>query len=615
MLKRILLPTILLLLGYGFWLSPDFKTLTAGVAIFLFGMLSLEEGFKAFTGGILEQLLQRTTDRLWKALAFGMLVTTLMQSSSLVSVITISFLSAGLLGLTAGIGIIFGANLGTTTGAWLVAGFGLKVDIAAYALPILVFGVILVFQKRRELKGAGYILAGIGFLFLGIAYMKDGFDAFKATLDLSRYALPGLSGLLVYTLVGMFATVVMQSSHATLVLTITALSAGQLSYDNALALAIGANIGTTISALLGALGANQAGRRLAGAHLVFNVTTGLIAIVGIRAFVWAVDGASVWLGIASDDYALKLALFHTLFNLVGVLVMLPLVGHLVTLLEHLFRMPTPSVSQPHHLSDAVLAFPDTAVEAVRKETLHIYANARDIIAAGLYLRPSDLAGDGPLEALVTAPVHGTPTDIDRAYETRVKPLYNAVIEFISQAAVSWEQSQSADLHWLRDANRHVVEALKGTKHLQKNLSRYVRAENPYIRAEYNRLRLRLAGVLRQLEACRNSADPDVAILALDTLKAEREASDSALAERIYRLIGERRITPAMGTSLMNDMSYAYGVEKDLIAMGGTLFGGRMRGLNAAQRRISLDADELHEVAEQHPAPAPPAAGRKELDPP
>ena len=129
MLKKVILPTIFLILAYGFWVSPDFKEIAAGVAIFLFGMLFLEEGFRAFTGGVLERLLKNSTDKLWKSLSFGIVTTTIMQSSSLVSVITISFISAGLITLVAGIGIIFGANIGTTTGAWLIAGFGLKAAI------------------------------------------------------------------------------------------------------------------------------------------------------------------------------------------------------------------------------------------------------------------------------------------------------------------------------------------------------------------------------------------------------------------------------------------------------------------------------------------------------
>ena len=168
MLRKIFLPSIIMVLIWGFWVSPDFKVISAGVAIFLFGMLSLENGFRVFTGGTLEKILARFTDRRWKSIGFGMISTSIMQSSSLVSVITISFLSAGLISLYAGVGIIFGANLGTTTGAWLVAGFGLKVKIATYAMPVLVIGTLLIFQKSKTLKGIGYVLAGIGFLFLGI---------------------------------------------------------------------------------------------------------------------------------------------------------------------------------------------------------------------------------------------------------------------------------------------------------------------------------------------------------------------------------------------------------------------------------------------------------------
>jgi len=318
MLRKTILPSILILLAYGFWISPDFKGISAGVAIFLFGMLSMEEGFKAFTGGTLESILRKTTDKYWKSLSFGIISTTVMQSSSLVSVIAISFLSAGLISLVAGMGIIFGANIGTTTGAWLIAGLGLKVKISAYAMPMLVFGIILVFQKSKSLKGIGYILAGLGFLFLGIHYMKEGFEAFKSTIDLTQFAVSGYPGLFLFAGIGIFATVVMQSSHATLVLILTALAAGQITYENALALAIGANVGTCITAILGALSANVEGKRLAAAHLIFNVSTGVIAIVFISQFLWGVEYISAMVGIADDDYTLKLAVFHTLFNITGV---------------------------------------------------------------------------------------------------------------------------------------------------------------------------------------------------------------------------------------------------------------------------------------------------------
>ena len=134
-------------------------------------------------------------------------------------------------------------------------------------MPMLVFGIILAFQKSKHLKGIGSILAGLGFLFLGIHHMKEGFEAFRGSFDLASFAVEGYVGLFLFASIGTVATVVMQSSHATLVLILTALAAGQITYENALALAIGANVGTTITAIIGSLSANVEGKRLAGAHL------------------------------------------------------------------------------------------------------------------------------------------------------------------------------------------------------------------------------------------------------------------------------------------------------------------------------------------------------------
>jgi phosphate:Na+ symporter len=313
-------------------------------------------------------------------------------------------LGAGLIGLAQGIGIVFGANIGTTTGAWLVAGFGLKVKISAYAMPMLVFGVILIFQKARSLKGIGYILAGLGFLFLGIHYMKDGFEAFKSTIDLASFGGTGLKYLFIFTGIGIFATVVMQSSHATLVLIITALSVGQISYENALALAIGANVGTTITAIIGAMSSNIVGKRLAGAHLIFNVTTGLIAIIFMSQIMHSVDFVSNAVGIASDDYTLKLAVFHTIFNVIGVAVMVPFIGKLVVFLESTLKDKHPeettSFDTAQYLNESVLELPATAMAAIVRETKHLYTNAFEIITHGLNLKRENIISTMPLENVI-----------------------------------------------------------------------------------------------------------------------------------------------------------------------------------------------------------------------
>lgn len=558
-LHKILLPTIFAILAYGFWLSPDFKEISAGVAIFLFGMLALEEGFRAFTGGILETLLRRTTDRLWKSLSFGVVTTSIMQSSSLVSVIAISFLSAGLIGLSQGIGIIFGANLGTTTGAWLVAGFGLKVKISAYAMPMLVFGVILIFQKSKQLKGIGYVLAGLGFLFLGIHHMKEGFEAFKASIDLTAYAVAGFAGLMLFSLIGVAATVVMQSSHATLVLIITALAANQITYENALALAIGANIGTTITAILGSLSSNEQGRRLAAAHLLFNVVTGLIAIVFIHQLQLAVEGISDWIGIAADDYTLKLALFHTLFNLIGIAVMVPFTGRMVTMLERIIPEEAGRFAQPKYLNESALEFADTAIEALRLETLRIYDKATDVIARGLSLKRKDIFSDEKTRLLTQRRNQPDDFDVEDAYDRYIKTLYTAVLDFSNRLPPEAALSEAMDD--IRRANHMITMALKDIKHLQKNMAVYIASPNPHIRDEYNELRRRIVKIMRRLEKIRSSEPTKLTHKALNRLL---EKNTTLQQRKLDELIRKRHISAGMAISLMNDSNYTYNIVRNLI---------------------------------------------------
>ena len=597
-MKKILLPSILLVLAYGFWVSPNFKTIAAGIAVFLFGMLSLEQGFQAFTGGTLERLLRRTTSSTGRSLLFGIVSTTLMQSSSLVSVITISFLSAGLITLTAGIGIIFGANLGTTTGAWLVAGFGLKVNIAAYAMPMLAFGIILIFQSSRSLKGIGYILAGLGFLFLGIHYMKEGFDAFKDTINLAEYAVAGYPGVLLFTLIGILATVVMQSSHATLVLTITALAAGQITYENALALAIGANVGTTITAILGAMSANEAGKRLAAAHLVFNVLTGAIAIVFIYQLVALVNGLSSMVGIAGGDYTLKLAVFHSIFNLLGIIVTLPMLNFLVVNLEKFIPEKKPEVDQPKYLSDSSAVFPGTAVEAVRMESLRVYEAALRIIIDGLGMNAADVMSDIDLKQKLASQKRIHQFDIDAMYERHIKAIYSAIVAFISDTTFSRREESSADLQWLRETNVHLVEAVKVIGLLQENLIDYVGSDKQNMRDVYNQIRLQVGLIIRDLEELRTSGAGVVDALSLDALKLLVDEDRDGLNQTIAELIGARAITPAMGSSLINDGAFAHEICMNLISAAQTLFVAGEQHVTQAAHDVLLDKSDLTQIGEQ-----------------
>ncbi|MDR9466956.1 Na/Pi symporter [Marinospirillum sp.] len=595
MLKRFTLPLVLLLLGYALWASSDFMGIAAGVALFMFGMLCLEEGFKTFTGGTLETLLRKSTDRLWKSLTFGMLSTTAMQSSSLVSLITVSFVSAEMITLAAGIGIIMGANIGTTTGAWLIAGLGLKVDIAAYAMPGLIFGMVLIMQKSKALKGFGNLLLGFAFLFLGIHYMKEGFDAFQGNFDLSAYALPGFLGLVVYTLIGMLITVIMQSSHASLLIIITALSAGQVNYENALALAIGANLGSTVTIILGAFASNLGGKRLAASHVLFNVLTATVAIAFIGQLAWLVDRGAFLLGIGDQDYLLKLALFHSLFNVLGVCLLAPFVKPLSNLLVTRITYQKKSAEVPQYLYPEALETPETAVNAVRKEVKHLFDNAYGLLAHGVSLKRSVIDSKASLSEEVKYTRKIFPVDVDDYYEEKIKSLHSDIVDFIAKAqAGESTQSASEDLYILRQASRNLVEAVKGMKHLHKNLSRHGLSGNPAIRERYDLIRLQLARLLRELRQLLQANPEDVTALSLDALRVSLEKSSRQLIDDLDEMIRHRRIEARVATSIMNDESYVSDISRNLIDAVHTLL---LPKLEDNSDQLTLDRQEIRQLVD------------------
>jgi phosphate:Na+ symporter len=560
-------PLILALLGlvWALFAQPVAAGILGGVALFLFGMRQLEQGLRQLAGGVLERLLKSSTDRTWKALLFGAVTTALSQSSSLVSVITIAFLSAGMVGLVPGIGVIFGANLGTTSGAWLVAAFGLKVDIAAWALPLLTFGVLFQFMRSTRLQGIGSGLLGIGLVFLGIDFMKEGFEAFQDVLDLSRFSMDGLAGLMVYTLVGLVATVVMQSSHATLILTITALGAGQLSYDNALAVSIGANIGTTVTAMISSISSNVEGRRLAVAHLAFNGVTAGAALAAMPLFLIAVETVSSWMGIAPESHTMKLAVFHTLFNLAGLVIMVPLIGPLAdVLIRHLKAAPV-QIDQPQYINEQLLTTPAPALAAARQELLRLLDSVLDLVARVIGFEPAELKRmtDPDLLERPAEKVH--PVAVDDYYTSKIKPLMGQTLSFLAELSTSgYRTSQLAEL---RSASQSLLEAAKAGKHLQKNMVRYRATNRIELAAAYRQLRARLGRLIHALATQRARIEASDLETWLEALKVRSMDDDQAASQRLDEMIRNDLVDANEATSLMNDLVYCRRIEKHLLKAG------------------------------------------------
>lgn len=589
--KKIAFVGVLVLLGIALWASPDFKVVAFGVAILLFGMILLEDGFRAFTKGPLQDIVKKATNKLYKSISIGVFLTALIQSSSLLTVIAISFISAGLIELAAGIGIVFGANIGTTATAWLVAGFGLKIKIASLSMPMLVFGAILSFQKRSNLKAFGNILTGLSFFFLGIHYMKEGFDTFKDNFDLASYAMEGFAGVIVFTLLGIVITTILQSSSATLALILTALASGQISYYNALALAIGANIGTTITAIIGALSANLAGKRLAGAHLIFNLVTGLVALVFIVPLANFVNYITENMGVAHDNYTLKLATFHTIFNSIGVIIMVPFIKKLEKLLLKIFKpkILEEDIEQPKFLNMAVLEYPAAALEAITNETKFLFKNATfEIVAHGLNLHREDIKSDISVKKIIKMSDEDIDLDVDDIYYRKVKNIYSKIIKYISYIQFSFKMSKDITeaLTKVKIANRKIVEIIKSMKGVQQNVDKYTTSDNEYIRKEYDKLRRTGLKVLRETYLLRKENEPEKRLKKLNKLQREIESNSIFTNGTIDNLIRDNHITSSMASSLINDTDTVHSMIENFIEIAVMLYGSK--------DTILEDIEELHD---------------------
>ncbi len=347
-----------------------------GLGLFLLAVSMISEGLKVAAGSSLRTLLGRWTRTLLRGVASGMLFTGLVQSSSAVTVATIGFVNAGILGLHQAMGVVFGANVGSTMTGWLVAAVGFKIKLEVFALPMIGMGMLLRLTGPGRRRGAlGWALAGFGLLFIGIDVLADAFASFSSTIQFDHINGDGALAVLGLLGVGFIMTLITQSSAAAIAMILTAATGGILSLSAAAAMVIGANVGTTSTAALAAIGATSNAKRVAAAHILFNVLTGVVALFLLPGLLWFVRVAEGVLGL-QDLPAVSLALFHTVFNLLGVLLMLPLAGYLTAFLERRFRSAEEIEGRPRYLDQNVAASPSLAINALAMELARMTAIAR-----------------------------------------------------------------------------------------------------------------------------------------------------------------------------------------------------------------------------------------------
>ncbi len=333
-----------------------------GIGFFLLGMSLMANGLKAIAGDTLKKLLNRFTGGTLSSINTGIAITVLVQSSTATTLMTIGFVSAGMLTFVQATGVIFGANLGTTSTGWLVAFIGLKFSISQLALPLIGVGVLFNQFSKGKLAQLGLVLAGFGLLFIGIQFLQDGMADLNRYIDLSVFAGSSIASRLILIGIGIIMTVIMQASSAAVATTITVLAAGAIDLDQAIALVIGQNIGTTATAAFAAIGASVPARRTAMAHILFNASTGLVAFLIFPLLVNGVSWTSQRLGWT--DPAMTLALFHTVFSLLGIVVFAPFIRQFTAIIERMLPEKKSRITQ--HLDSRIIMIPAVAIETAQR---------------------------------------------------------------------------------------------------------------------------------------------------------------------------------------------------------------------------------------------------------
>ncbi|MDP2042242.1 MAG: Na/Pi symporter [Algoriphagus sp.] len=344
----------------------------AGLGIFLFGMFHLETGLKGLAGNSFKKLLQRFTDKRWKGILTGSFVTAILQSSSLVTLLVLAFLGAGMISLQNSLGVVFGANLGTTVTAWIVATVGFKLDIADLSYPFLAIGSLsyLLLDSRPVLKNWGSFLIGFGLLFLGLDFMKTSIEDVAGQVDLSLYA---NVGLWIFLLIGLITTVLIQSSSAMIVIVLSALNAELISIHQSVAMIIGANIGTTSTLIIASFNGTADKKRLAAANVIFNLVAGAVSFLLLRQMVYF---TIQYLGIREP--LLELVFLNTLINLIGIVLFFPFIPAFARFMNRQFVKSEPS-GTCLYIKNVDPEVSDVALQALDNEISRVYTLVEEFI--------------------------------------------------------------------------------------------------------------------------------------------------------------------------------------------------------------------------------------------
>ena len=548
-----------------------FGTLAGGLGLFLLGVSMITDGLKLAAGNALRDILGRSTRTTTRGLVSGFMLTAMVQSSSAVTMATIGFANAGLLGIHQALSIVLGATVGTTMTSWLVAVVGFQFKISSFAMPLLGIGMVMRLLGASSRTGAlGEALAGFGLFFVGIDFLRMAFEGVAAQVDLSTLSPDGLVGLLLYVAIGIVMTMLTQSSSATVALTLTALSSGLMLFPAAAAMVIGATIGTTSTSALSVIGATPNARRVAAGHVCINSFNALIGLLLLAPLLW-LSTRDNWL----HDYpALTIAVFHTTFNLLGVMLMQPMLARLSRWLQGRFTSRAEELGRPQYIDSNVMVSPSLALDAFVLELQRMAHMMREHATAAFdhHGEPSKLLQqqhDGLRQLAQKVEQAVTKLEMDRldVAIARQLPEVLRIANYIDEAvAVAHENAESdADVEYLLQtqvrepivAFKEAVMAQLEKTDLQSPDFSVEAAEEGYqqLREVFRRLKTTLleAGVRGQVPVLR--LNPSIDSLRMMLRTAERS---TRVAVRLKEL---SNAVPAVDSSAQREQEVAAPTEE------------------------------------------------------
>ena len=357
-------------------LIVNFFSLVGSRALFLFGMKTLSEGLEKFAGDRLRSILAAMTKNRVMGVLTGILITALIQSSSATTVMVVSFVNAGLMTLAQSIGVIMGANIGTTVTAWIISAVGFKVNIAAFAIPLLAVGMPLIFSGKGNRKSIGEFIFGFSFLFMGLAFLQEAATAMNigdlVAGMLAHVPQDSFFTIILFVIVGAVVTMIVQASAATMAITLMlfGMNIPGFGFEQAAALAMGQNIGTTITAFMASLTANTQARRAALAHMFFNVFGVVVFLIvfypACNAVSWVVDNV-----MGGGNELFKLSAFHTAFNIINTLLLIGFVRQIEALVCKVLPMRAKEESyRLKYISGGLLSTAELSIMEAQKEIRH-----------------------------------------------------------------------------------------------------------------------------------------------------------------------------------------------------------------------------------------------------